>query len=498
MSNKWDENVRRIRALDADVWRTINGAHVLIDGDSGEVKGGAGGKLNGRKLNAKGMAGGTAGGATMKAGEAEHAMKHLSQVFAGQGGVKSTVKRPVKGAEQFAGGSSANVISIAKSFENLPDGADHDLPFFANRIRTAMENEPNKNLDDVAKDLSTEFLECATPDTVSGMLKDLNRAVKKIKSKVGKTTSTGGTTSPLKSLAEAANPAAPSSPVPTPASAPKSAAPAAPNPAPSAPAVSKAPATVEEMVDIKNNTPYGPDRAVAAYVVGAMGMHHLPFDKALQSARYAQEHMPGGLEKPMAEAFDRLAKKYGVSGSSTPGPVFKPKTPEEMKQAMRAQTRAKKKAAKTAAAASAGSGDIENMEEAIGEMDGEVSPATMSAARSRLAAARRSAATAPASSSPLATLASAAKSSAPAASRQGTSPNFDDAGQTISYLGSLTQNYGIGMNKKSFASKLYRDIIANNPNADVSILNDDYIILNGKSYQPIRSVATGKWKFKEF
>jgi hypothetical protein len=105
---------------------------------------------------------------------------------------------------------------------------------------------------------------------------------------------------------------------------------------------------------------------------------------------------------------------------------------------------------------------------------------------------------APASSSPLATLASAAKSSAPAASRQGTSPNFDDAGQTISYLGSLTQNYGIGMNKKSFASKLYRDIIANNPNADVSILNDDYIILNGKSYQPIRSVATGKWKFKEF
>ena len=54
MSNKWDENVRRIRALDEDAWRTINGAHVLIDGDSGEVKGGAGGKLNGRKLNVKG------------------------------------------------------------------------------------------------------------------------------------------------------------------------------------------------------------------------------------------------------------------------------------------------------------------------------------------------------------------------------------------------------------------------------------------------------------
>ena len=115
--------MRRIRALDADVWRTINGAHVLIDGDSGEVKGGAGGKLNGRKLNPRAMAGGTAGGATMKAGETEHAMKHLSQVFATQGGTKPTAESPVKGGNPFNWGNVTNPGAL----ENFTGEAETDF-----------------------------------------------------------------------------------------------------------------------------------------------------------------------------------------------------------------------------------------------------------------------------------------------------------------------------------------------------------------------------------
>lgn len=44
-------NTLRLRACDGeDIWRTINGAKVLIDEGSGEIKGGAGGKLNGKKF----------------------------------------------------------------------------------------------------------------------------------------------------------------------------------------------------------------------------------------------------------------------------------------------------------------------------------------------------------------------------------------------------------------------------------------------------------------
>lgn len=44
-------NLERIRTCDGeDIWRTINGAKVLIDEGSGEIKGGAGGKLNGKKF----------------------------------------------------------------------------------------------------------------------------------------------------------------------------------------------------------------------------------------------------------------------------------------------------------------------------------------------------------------------------------------------------------------------------------------------------------------
>ena len=43
-------NLERIRACDGeDIWRTIRGAKVLIDEGTGEIKGGAGGKMNGRK-----------------------------------------------------------------------------------------------------------------------------------------------------------------------------------------------------------------------------------------------------------------------------------------------------------------------------------------------------------------------------------------------------------------------------------------------------------------
>ena len=51
MANKSQENLRRIRAYDEDVWRTIRGAKVLIDGDTGVIKGGAGGKFNGQKVS---------------------------------------------------------------------------------------------------------------------------------------------------------------------------------------------------------------------------------------------------------------------------------------------------------------------------------------------------------------------------------------------------------------------------------------------------------------
>lgn len=51
--NKTEENLRRIRAHDAEQWRTIKGSHVLI-GEDGTVKAGAGGKFNGQKFGTKG------------------------------------------------------------------------------------------------------------------------------------------------------------------------------------------------------------------------------------------------------------------------------------------------------------------------------------------------------------------------------------------------------------------------------------------------------------
>lgn len=50
MSNKTLLNILRIRAVDEEVWRTINNAKVLIDGDDGTIKGGMGGKWNGKKF----------------------------------------------------------------------------------------------------------------------------------------------------------------------------------------------------------------------------------------------------------------------------------------------------------------------------------------------------------------------------------------------------------------------------------------------------------------
>ena len=60
MSDKREENIRRLRAVDEDTWRTIKGAHVLIGGD-GTIKGGAGGKLNGRKIGMKAISSGSKG-----------------------------------------------------------------------------------------------------------------------------------------------------------------------------------------------------------------------------------------------------------------------------------------------------------------------------------------------------------------------------------------------------------------------------------------------------
>lgn len=62
--NKTEENLRRIRAHDAEQWRTIKGAHVLV-GEDGTVKAGAGGKFNGQKF-------GQSGGSTQ-------AMKNLGE-----------------------------------------------------------------------------------------------------------------------------------------------------------------------------------------------------------------------------------------------------------------------------------------------------------------------------------------------------------------------------------------------------------------------------------
>lgn len=50
MSDKSLLNILRIRAADAEeIWRTIRGAKVMIDKGTGEIKGGAGGKMNGMK-----------------------------------------------------------------------------------------------------------------------------------------------------------------------------------------------------------------------------------------------------------------------------------------------------------------------------------------------------------------------------------------------------------------------------------------------------------------
>ncbi len=51
--NKTEENLKRIRAHDAEQWRTIKGAHVLV-GEDGTVKAGAGGKFNGQKFGQSG------------------------------------------------------------------------------------------------------------------------------------------------------------------------------------------------------------------------------------------------------------------------------------------------------------------------------------------------------------------------------------------------------------------------------------------------------------
>lgn len=51
--NKTEENLKRIRAHDAEQWRTIKGSHVLI-GEDGTVKAGAGGKFNGQKFGQSG------------------------------------------------------------------------------------------------------------------------------------------------------------------------------------------------------------------------------------------------------------------------------------------------------------------------------------------------------------------------------------------------------------------------------------------------------------
>ena len=56
--NKTEENLKRIRAYDAEQWRTIKGAHVLV-GEDGTVKAGAGGKFNGQKF---GQGGGSSSG----------------------------------------------------------------------------------------------------------------------------------------------------------------------------------------------------------------------------------------------------------------------------------------------------------------------------------------------------------------------------------------------------------------------------------------------------
>ena len=50
MADKTELNLARIRACDEEIWRTIRGAKVLIDAGTGEIKGGAGGKLNGQKF----------------------------------------------------------------------------------------------------------------------------------------------------------------------------------------------------------------------------------------------------------------------------------------------------------------------------------------------------------------------------------------------------------------------------------------------------------------
>ena len=53
MADKTNINILRIRAWDEDIWRTIKGAKVLIDTDSGSIKGGMGGKMERQEVPAR-------------------------------------------------------------------------------------------------------------------------------------------------------------------------------------------------------------------------------------------------------------------------------------------------------------------------------------------------------------------------------------------------------------------------------------------------------------
>lgn len=77
--NNTQLNVERIRACDEDAWRTINGAKVLIDGESGTIKGGAGGKFTGQKFGKK------------NAGSKAEALKNVAESVKQNAGNKTMV-----------------------------------------------------------------------------------------------------------------------------------------------------------------------------------------------------------------------------------------------------------------------------------------------------------------------------------------------------------------------------------------------------------------------
>jgi hypothetical protein len=113
MADKTELNLARIRACDEEIWRTIRGAKVLIDAGSGEIKGGAGGKLNGQKFK-------PSFGRSLKTGK-KALLPSIHTKFSHHKGSKAELLQRLKGAVEkpMPKKSMAEVHQAYKEIENF-------------------------------------------------------------------------------------------------------------------------------------------------------------------------------------------------------------------------------------------------------------------------------------------------------------------------------------------------------------------------------------------